>query len=144
MSLYSYLADLVVFVHAIWVAVVVFGLVAVLVGALLRWKWVRNFWFRAIHLAMIAVVVVEAVLGYPCPLTVWEADLRRAAGQEVQDGSFIGRLVHDLIFYEGPPWAFTIVYCLFGALVLLTMVLIPPRWPRWRRQAGEQHCRPMV
>ena len=132
MSLYSLLADAIVVLHGLWVAVVVFGLMAILVGAALGWKWVRNVWFRLIHLTMIAVVVLETVLGIPCPLTVWEADLRRAAGQAVTDGTFIGRLVHNAIYFDAPPWAFAVVYCLFGLAVLFTMLWLPPHWPaRW-------------
>ena len=66
--LYRVLADLVVVVHAAYIAFVLFGLLAVVLGAALGWGWVRNFWFRAIHLAMIAVVVIQAIAGVICPL----------------------------------------------------------------------------
>jgi hypothetical protein len=123
------MADVLVVIHAVWVGIVVFGLVAILAGAVLRWRWIRNFWFRVIHLGMIGLVVFEAVFGIPCPLTEWEDRLRKAAGQTVHEGTFIGRCVHNLIFYDFPPWVFTIVYCIFGGIVLGTMLLIPPRWP---------------
>ncbi len=55
------LADLIVVTHAAYVCFVVFGLAAVLVGVVLRWKWVRNPWFRGIHLAAIGIVVAEAL-----------------------------------------------------------------------------------
>ncbi len=63
------LADLIVVFHAAYVSFVVFGLVAILIGAALRWEWVRNFWFRASHLTMIGIVVLEALFGITCPLT---------------------------------------------------------------------------
>lgn len=129
------LADLIVVVHGLYVATVVFGLVFIFAGALMRWSAVRNFWFRTIHLAMIALVVVEALFGIPCPLTVWEYQLREAAGQPVEGRSFVGRLVHELIFYDWPPIVFTILYVVFGLIVLATMVLVPPRWPARRRAA---------
>ncbi len=71
------LADLIVVFHASYVSFVVLGLVAILVGAALHWRWVRNFWFRIAHLAAIGVVVLESLAGIPCPLTVWESQLRR-------------------------------------------------------------------
>jgi len=128
MTFYRFLADVLVAIHAVWVAVVVFGLVAILIGAWLRWRWIRNIWFRVIHLGMIGLVVFETVFDLPCPLTVWEDQLRQAAGQTVQQGSFIGRFIHNLIFYDFPPWVFTVAYCVFGAVVLGTLILIPPRW----------------
>jgi hypothetical protein len=57
-SLYRALADLVVIVHACYVAFVVFGLLAVLVGSLFKWKWVHNLTFRLVHLTAILVVVL--------------------------------------------------------------------------------------
>ena len=70
------LADLVVVAHAAYVSFVVLGLVAILAGVAFGWKWVRNPWFRWIHISMIGIVVAEALAGIPCPLTVWERQLR--------------------------------------------------------------------
>lgn len=54
------LADLCAVVHAAYFSFVVLGLVAILMGIAFRWSWVRNPWFRSIHIAMIGIVVVEA------------------------------------------------------------------------------------
>ncbi len=124
------LADLIVVFHASYVSFVVLGLAAILIGAVLRWQWVRNFWFRIAHLTAIGVVVIEAIAGIPCPLTVWESQLRRAAGQAGYSGDFIGYWAHRLIFYRAEPWVFTMLYILFGAAVLATFIFAPPR--RWR------------
>lgn len=132
MNYYSRLADVVVLAHFAYVAFVVLGLLLVLLGWVLKWQWTRNFWFRAAHLTMIAIVVTEALLGITCPLTTWEHQLRVNAGESPQDGAFVARVVHDLIFVEAPPWAFTAIYCAFGGLVLATWVFAPPRWP-WKK-----------
>ncbi len=129
MKLYSYLADAVVVAHFAYVAIVVLGLAAILLGAVLRWRWVRNFWFRAVHLAMIGIVAVEAMFGVVCPLTSLEHKLRGMAGETVAAGSFMGRLFHDLLFYEAEPWVFTMLHLGFAALVLATFIFVPPRWP---------------
>ena len=132
MPVYRFLADLVVVLHAAYVAVVVFALVAIVLGTVLRWRWVRNFWFRSIHFLMIAVVVAQSLLGVICPLTTLENRLRRTAGETVYDGSFIGHWAHELLFMDTPDWVFTLCYCLFGAVVLACFWLCPPRWP-WSR-----------
>jgi Protein of Unknown function (DUF2784) len=123
------LADLIVVFHAAYVSFVVFGLVAILIGAALHWGWVRNFWFRAIHLTMIGIVVLEALFGITCPLTDWEQQLRRKAGEVGYSGDFIGYWAHQLIFYDFPTWVFTVVYILFGAAVLGAFIVAPPRRP---------------
>ena len=124
---YRILADIVVVVHAAYVAFVILALPVVFLGWLCKWQWVRNPWFRFVHLAMILIVVVEALLGIVCPLTVWEHDLRQLAGQETYDGAFVANLVHDLLFYDAPTWVFTVSYCAFGLIVLATFLLVPPR-----------------
>ena len=127
MNVNSLLADLVVMAHGAYVAFVVFGLLAILIGYLAQWQWVRNAWFRYAHLTMILIVAFEALAGIVCPLTTLENYLRGAAGETVQSGSFMAQVVHNLLFYEAPPWLFTVCYCVFAALVLLTMIIVPPR-----------------
>lgn len=134
--LYLLAADILVVIHAAYVGFVIFGMVAILIGVGLGWRWVRDFWFRIIHFLMIAVVVGEALGGIICPLTTWEDRLRQMAGQTVDPGTFMGRLCNKILFYEAPEGEFqtfqrtlTIYYCLFGAAVLATLVLAPPRLP---------------
>ena len=44
--------------HTGFIAFVVLGLVLVLIGMAIGWRWTRNAWFRVAHLAAIAFVVV--------------------------------------------------------------------------------------
>jgi hypothetical protein len=124
------LADLIVVLHATYVSFVVFGLAAILLGVLCRWRWVRNVWFRAIHLTAIGIVVGESLLGIACPLTVWERQLREMAGQTGYTGDFVGYWTHRLIFYRADSRVFTLVYTLFGLAVLAVFILAPPRRSR--------------
>jgi hypothetical protein len=120
------LADLVVVIHAGYVLFVVLGWLAVLLGAWRGWKWVRNRTFRYLHLAMIGVVVAESWIGITCPLTTWEQWLRRQAGDSGYRGDFVAHAVHELLFIDAPAWVFTLAYTLFGGLVVLSFVLLPP------------------
>ena len=130
----SVLADAIVVVHAVFVGFVVLGQVVILIGLWRSWGWVRNRWFRGAHLLAILFVALETVAGLNCPLTVWEDQLRKAAGQKVEEGTFIGRWLHALIFYDFPSWVFTSAYVAFAVLVLATFLLAPPRWRRTASQ----------
>jgi hypothetical protein len=127
--MYGLLADLVVAVHVGYVAFVVLGQLAIIVAAPFRWGWARNPWFRFAHLAAIGVVAYEAIFDIRCPLTVWEERLRTLAGQSASGESFVGRLLHDLLFIEGqPPVFFTTLYLAVLVLVVQGLVMYPPRW----------------
>ncbi len=117
------LADLLLVFHFLVAGFIVLGLVLVWIGALARWSWVRNPWFRYLHLGAILMVAAEAILGYACPLTVWE-DLLRGG---VRPESFVGRWVFRLLYYNAPEWVFTALYAAWGAATLLTLRIVPPR-----------------
>jgi hypothetical protein len=117
------LADAIVVVHAAFVLFVVVGLVATWIGLALRKPFARSPWFRGLHLAAIAFVVAESLLGHMCPLTQWEAALRG----DTSSKGFIERWIHAWLFWDFPPWAFEVAYVAFGGLVLLTWVRFPPR-----------------
>jgi len=117
------LADLVLLLHAAFVLFVVGGLVATWVGEARGAGWARNPLFRGLHLAAIGFVVVQSILGYTCPLTIWEDALRGAATGE----GFIERWVRALLYWSAPPWVFTAAYAAFGAVVVATWWRIPPR-----------------
>lgn len=125
---YGLLADVVVAIHVAYVSFVLFGLPVVWVGKWRGWRWVSNRWLRLAHLLAIAIVVFEALLGIECPFTRWERELRELAGQTVDEATFMGRLLHNFLFYDAPPWVFTICYVAFGLAVLGTLLLAPPRW----------------
>ena len=125
------LADAVVVLHFGYVLFAVGGEVLVLAGGALGWRWVRNLPLRLTHLAAVALVAVEAVLGVVCPLTDWEYRLRELAGQQVErELSFVARLVRAIIFYDFPAWVFTVAYVGFALLVVGSFLLFPPRRAR--------------
>jgi uncharacterized protein DUF2784 len=123
------LADLVLVTHLLFVAFVVGGLAIIWIGAVLKWTWIRNFWFRAAHLGAIGFVVAESLVGILCPLTVLEDALRQGGRPE---SSFIQRWVGRLLYYDLPERIFTIVYLLFALLVVVTFIYIRPDRPTYR------------
>jgi hypothetical protein len=128
--LYQHLANAVLIAHAGIVLFIICGLLLTLFGAALRWTWIKNFWFRALHLLAIGYVALEAWLGIVCPLTTLELWLREQAGQTVYEGDFIAYWMRQIMFYEAPPWVFIAAYSGFGALVVLSWFLVRPTWPR--------------
>src|SRR5438552_6540035 len=106
----AWLADAVLIAHVLFVLFVVGGFALILAGAR-RWGWVHNRAFRIAHLAAIVFVAVETLLGFTCPLTLWEGVLR-STGREQR--SFIGRWLAWLRYYERREWVCAVAFCRFG------------------------------
>lgn len=123
---YQLLADAVLVIHFGVVLFVVGGLVVVIAGNWLRWRWVNHLRFRLAHLAAIAVVVLQAWSGQHCPLTTFESWLRVQAGAAAYERSFVEHWLQRLIFFEAPFWVFTVAYTAFAVLVLLVWRRYPP------------------
>ncbi len=131
---YRFLADVVLVLHVAVVAFVVGGLVVIVAGNYLRWRWVNAPAFRILHLVAIAVVVAQAWLGAACPLTSLEMSLRASAQAPTYGGGFVEYWLQRFLYYEAPPWVFLAGYSLFGLLVAAAWRYFPPR--RRRHDTG--------
>lgn len=128
---YTLFADLIVGFHFTYVMFVVLGQIVIILGWIFKWQFVRNPYFRIIHFLSILVVAAQAILNVPCPLTIWEYQLRELGGQTAEwDISFVGRLLRLLIFFRFPAWFFTVLHVGFASVVLITLVLVPPRFKK--------------
>ena len=123
---YMILADIIAIIHLGYVIFVILGFVLILVGIFLKWKWIRNLWFRMIHLGAIVGVALEALLGINCPLTVLEFELRYGISPSDRRVSFVGNIVDSILYYDAPMWLFAIIYTAFATLVAITFILAPP------------------
>ena len=127
---YSFLADIVLITHFLYVLFVIGGLILVWAGWFMKWQWVKLFWFRIIHLASIAFVAVISLFGIPCPLTILEGNLRISSGADFYNQSFIQYWLYKILFYEAPGIAFTIGYVIFVLLVAVSFLFVPLSNPR--------------
>ena len=127
MTLLLTLAALVLALHVAIILFNVLGLVVIPLGAWRGWSFVRVFWWRALHVGILAIVAVQAVAGRACFLTDWHAALVHAAGREESGAPLIERIVQRLIFWPVPAWVFVVLYLGVCAYTLLLWRLVPPR-----------------
>lgn len=127
------LANAVLALHVALVLFVVGGLLLIVVGNLRHWRWVNSLAFRLAHIVAIAVVVAEAWLGIPCPLTTLEMSLRAQAGAPTYGGDFIQHWLQRFLYYDAPAWVFVVLYSAFGLVVAATWWYFPPTLQRRAR-----------
>lgn len=120
------LASFVLYAHFAVVVFNVFWIIAIPAGAWLKWSFIRSFWWRVAHLALLGVVALQAMIGALCFLTIWQSSLIRAAGGPSGETSLVDELVTRAIFWPLPMWAFVVLYV--AALVFSGAMwwLVPP------------------
>lgn len=126
-TLAALLADALLALHVGVVLFVVGLLPLVLLGGLRGWAWVRRFRLRLTHLLLMVFIAAQAWLGQLCPLTVWEQDLRRIAGEGSYRESFIEHWLSRLLYWEAPWWVFVAAYTGFALLVGLAWWWVRPK-----------------
>jgi len=117
-------------VHVAIVAFNVAGLVLIPLGAWRGWRWVRGFWWRLAHLAILAAVAAQALAGRACFLTLWQEQLERGGRPQPLIAGWIDRL----LYWPLPLWVFTAAYVAVWLYVLVLWWRVPPRPPWSRRQ----------
>ncbi|MBI4633410.1 MAG: DUF2784 domain-containing protein [Deltaproteobacteria bacterium] len=121
------IADMVLLIHFAFIAFVIGGQCLIMIGYHRKWGWAANRLMRGIHLACALYVVIQTWADQWCPLTLLENRYREAAGQETYGRSFIQDWVGRLIYYDAPPWVFTVIYTVFGIVVVLYGLLAERR-----------------
>lgn len=121
------LADLVLVLHTALALFLSFGLAAIWLGGRLGWGFVRNRAFRLAHLAGLAVVALESVLGIACPLTDLESALRSTAQAAPYRGGFIAHWLGRILYYDLDERVFLALYLAALGLTLWAWRAVPPR-----------------
>ena len=121
--LYTALADIVVAAHFAYLAVLMFGgLAAARWPKLLPW-----------HLGAVGWALGAVTIGYSCPLTGLEQQLREYADHGVYEGSFLRHYVRGVLF---PEWMTPIVVAVIVALVVAGWIRLVSRASRRTRASG--------
>ena len=132
--LLSISASLVLALHVGVILFNLFGLVAIPLGAWRGWRFVRIFWWRALHLAVLAAVALQALLDRACFLTLWQSALQQGGGAPASPAPLIESWVNRLIFWPLPLWFFAALYVGVWIYTLVLWRLVPPVLPGWTRR----------
>jgi hypothetical protein len=124
---YSLLADIIVVIHLAYACFVLFGFIAIVIGAWLRWSWIKKLPFRIIHLICTVFVPLETILSMTCPLTTLENYFLKASGTSGYERSFIGNLAGKILFYDAPEWVFAVIYFALAIMVIFYFFRFPPK-----------------
>ncbi|MFM2398606.1 MAG: hypothetical protein RL341_763 [Pseudomonadota bacterium] len=124
-------ADGLLIVHGLFILFAVFG------GFLaLRWRWVP--W---LHLPCMVWAAAVVGMGWICPLTPWEQQLRIAAGQQGYQGGFIEHYLLAAIYPDGLTRGVQVALAV--SVLLINAAAYALLFKQRRRQsAGRPNIRP--
>ncbi|PPR79889.1 MAG: hypothetical protein CFH01_00098 [Alphaproteobacteria bacterium MarineAlpha2_Bin1] len=94
------LADIILIIH-FFIAFFVFLGLFFPIPYKLNWNFAKNFYLRFVHLLLITIILFETLIGFICPLTIFENILRG----NTDTRTFISKWLQNLLF-----WDFSIVY----------------------------------
>ena len=73
-----------------------------------KWEWVKNRYYRLIHLILMGIIFIETILGFMCPLTILENFLRN----DIEINNKITQIIHQIMYWDLPTYQFIILYLL--------------------------------
>jgi hypothetical protein len=117
-------AEAILALHVAIILFNLFGLVAVPLGAVCGWRFVRVGWWRVLHLVLLAAVAGQALFGRACILTLWQAAV---AGAGADRTPLLARLVERVIYWPLPLSVFAVLYVAVFGYALALFWLVPVR-----------------
>jgi hypothetical protein len=123
MSADEVFADLLMLAHAGYSLFVVFGLMTILLGMVLGWRWSYNRYFRIAHLAATILLVLRVWITSTCPFSAAENILRRRITVPCPLGGVFHDVLHHCAFRGTNPGYLAGSSILLAILALLAFVL---------------------
>ena len=123
MSADELFADLLMLAHAGYSLFVVLGLMIILIGMVLGWRWIHTRYFRAVHLAATIFLMVRVWIGLACPFSAAENVLRSRITAPCPLGGAFHDVFHYCAFRGTTPNYFAGCTTLFGVLSLVVFAL---------------------
>ena len=87
-----------------------------------KWKWVKNKYYRLIHLVLMGIIFIETILGFMCPLTILENFLRN----DIKINNKITQIIHQIMYCDLPTYQFITLYLLSLSYLIFLWFFFKP------------------
>ena len=101
-------SEIVLLLHFSIFLFMVFSFILIPFGYFQKWEWVKNIYFRSIHLILMGIISIETILGFMCPLTILENFLR--ADKKIDN--IFSKIIHQIMYWDFTNYQFIILYLL--------------------------------
>ena len=121
------LADAIALAHALFAMFIIFGLALIITGIFFRWDWVKNGWFRALHLSAMLLLMFRVWSGSPCPMSVYEDRFRAQAKNFESVHNWFYTFTHKMAARHADPVKFAVAVNYLGWVVILMLFVSRPK-----------------
>ncbi len=121
------LAQTVLAIHILIAGFIVFGIIAIPLGARLGWPWIHIFWWRLLHIAAMGIVAAQKLMGNSCFLSTWEFHLVSIAREVPHHTPVFQSLGEHVLYWNLPLWFFACLYTALFVFVIALWFITPPR-----------------
>ena len=101
-------SEIVLFFHFCIFLFMILSFFLIPLGYYQKWEWVKNKYYRLIHLVLMGIIVIETILGFMCPLTILENFLRN----DIEINNKITQIIHQIMYWDLQTYQFIILYLL--------------------------------
>ena len=102
------LSEIVLLLHFSIFLFMILSFILIPYGYFQKWEWVKNIYFRSIHLILMGIILIETILGFMCPLTILENFLR--ADKKIDN--IFSKIIHQIMYWDFTNYQFIILYLL--------------------------------
>ena len=101
-------SEIVLLVHFCIFLFILLSFFFIPIGYHQKWKWVKNRYYRSIHIILMGIIFIETILGFMCPLTILENFLRN----DTKVNNKFTEIIHLIMYWDLPSYQFIILYLL--------------------------------
>lgn len=135
--LYKILADVVIFLHFLWILFIIAGFIFIIFFRKNFPAYAGNFILRTIHLVSILYTSYLEFTHKNCPLTDIENYFKVKSDSVTYTGSFIVYYIEKLVYPDVEPLVVIIPTVIIGIITLVMYILKPPKKIRDSFKSGK-------
>ena len=115
-------SEIILLLHLLIFLFITLSFILIPIGYFQKWKWVKNKYYRSIHLILMGIISIETILGFMCPLTILENYFR----DDIKVDNKLTEIAHQILYWDLPNYQFIILYILsFSYLIFLWFFFKP-------------------
>ena len=115
-------SEIILLLHLLIFLFITLSFILIPIGYFQKWEWVKNKYYRSIHLILMGIISIETILGFMCPLTILENYFR----DDIKVDNKLTEIAHQILYWDLPNYQFIILYLVsFSYLIFLWFFFKP-------------------